>query len=63
MADGTLIARFDKRQKITTSVCAKMFIQVNMHIIFGEVISRQGVSPDPAKIMVLMDVLSPKTKK
>ena len=30
---------------------------------FGEVISREGVQPDPQKIKVLMDMLAPKSKK
>ena len=30
---------------------------------FGEVISREGVHPDPQKFKVLMDMLAPKNKK
>ena len=30
---------------------------------FGEVIYRQGVSPDPRKVQALTDMLPPKTKK
>ena len=39
------------------------FIQVNMNTICGKVISRHGVSPDPARVKVLMDKLQPKTEQ
>ena len=32
-------------------------------LFFGEVISREGVQPDPQKIKVLMDIAVPKKKK
>ena len=32
-------------------------------LFFGEVISREGVQPDPQKTKVLMDMLVPKNKK
>ena len=34
-----------------------------MHAIFGKVISRNGVSPDPAKVKVLTSKPPPKTKR
>ena len=37
--------------------------QVKMHTIFDEVFSRYGVSPDPAKVNVLMDMPLSKTKR
>ena len=34
-----------------------------MHHIFGEVITRYGLSPDPAKVKILMGMPPPKTKR
>ena len=36
---------------------------MNMHAIFSNVISKHGMSPDPAKVKELMDMLPPKIKR
>ena len=41
----------------------EVFIQANIHTIFGEVISRHRLKQNPAKVKVLMDMLPPKTKR
>ena len=42
---------------------AKCHFRCISTLFFGEVISRDGVQPDPQKIKVLMDMPAPKNKK
>ena len=40
-----------------------MSFQVHINTIFREVVSRQGVQPDPQKVRALTEMLAPKNKK
>ena len=78
IADYILIAGFDaesrdhdKRLKQVLHRCRRANLKINKEKclfsqmcipIFGRVISRNGMSPDLAKVKAIMDMLSPKTK-
>ena len=51
------------RQANSNEAKRDVFIQVNIHTIFDEVISSYGVSPDSSKVMALMICCHPKQKR
>ena len=78
IADDILIVGFDKYARDHDDVLEKVlqiYRQLNLKlnkdkslfrytsILFGKVMSQQGVSPDQSKIQALADMLPPKIKK